>query len=224
MSMPRVACHLWQKRKPIAAAFLLTLLLRVPQSILPAQTDSANRNGAAGMRRKSQRATVSRPRPPCRHVLRTVLRRSARWPLDSISATGQAVADIGAGKGEDTWVFAEIVGPTGKVYAEEITEDLVKAMKKEVEERKLTQVKPLLGARQPDVAARECRSGVHAVGVPPRIQAARDAPRNLAGLETGRSFCGRRPFARHAVRLGAPRRARKQALLVGGDNGRARSN
>ncbi len=55
------------------------------------------------------------------------------------------MADIGAGKGGDTWVLAEIVGPTGAVYCEEITENLVKSLQTEVEKRKLTQVHPVLG-------------------------------------------------------------------------------
>lgn len=58
---------------------------------------------------------------------------------------GNAVADIGAGKGMDTWVFADIVGPSGMVYAEEITEGNLKTLRAEVEKRKLAQVHPVLG-------------------------------------------------------------------------------
>ena len=35
---------------------------------------------------------------------------------------GATIADIGAGNGRDTWVFAEIVGQQGRVFAEEITQ------------------------------------------------------------------------------------------------------
>jgi len=59
---------------------------------------------------------------------------------------GSAVADIGAGKGVDTWVFADIVGPSGMVYAEEITEGNLKTLRAEVEKRKLAQVRPVLGS------------------------------------------------------------------------------
>jgi predicted methyltransferase len=55
------------------------------------------------------------------------------------------VADIGAGKGGDTWVFADIVGPTGAVYSEEITEDMVKSLRAEADKQKLAQVRPILG-------------------------------------------------------------------------------
>ena len=58
---------------------------------------------------------------------------------------GDVVADIGAGKGGDTWVFADIVGSTGTVYSEEITENQVKSLKAEAEKQKLTQVRPVLG-------------------------------------------------------------------------------
>ena len=58
---------------------------------------------------------------------------------------GSVIADIGAGNGRDTWTFADIVGESGKVYAEEIAKDKVNTIKKEAEKRKLSQVKPLLG-------------------------------------------------------------------------------
>ena len=58
---------------------------------------------------------------------------------------GSAVADIGAGKGQDTWVFAHVVGESGTVYAEEITEKFVKSLQAEAEKRKLPQVRPVLG-------------------------------------------------------------------------------
>ena len=59
---------------------------------------------------------------------------------------GSAVADIGAGRGTDTWVFAEIVGETGTVFAEEIGEGTVKSLKKEAEKKGLSQVRAVLGS------------------------------------------------------------------------------
>ena len=58
---------------------------------------------------------------------------------------GAAVADIGAGRGTDTWVFAEIVGEAGTVFAEEIGESTVKSLKKEAEKKGLSQVRAVLG-------------------------------------------------------------------------------
>jgi predicted methyltransferase len=58
---------------------------------------------------------------------------------------GSAIADIGAGNGRDTWVFAEIVGEGGKVYPEEIGENLVRSLKASAEKKELAQVSAVLG-------------------------------------------------------------------------------
>jgi len=55
------------------------------------------------------------------------------------------IADVGAGNGRDSRVFARIVGERGKVWAEEITPGGVDTLKKESEARGLTQVHPILG-------------------------------------------------------------------------------
>jgi predicted methyltransferase len=58
---------------------------------------------------------------------------------------GDAIADIGAGSGQDSWVFAEIVGKAGTVFSEEIDADKVDGLKKSATDKKLPQVKPVLG-------------------------------------------------------------------------------
>ncbi len=58
---------------------------------------------------------------------------------------GSAVADIGAGRGTDTWVLAEIVGEAGTVFAEEIGEGMVKSLKEAAEKKGLSQVRAVLG-------------------------------------------------------------------------------
>jgi len=58
---------------------------------------------------------------------------------------GSVIADIGAGSGRDSWVFASIVGKKGTVFAEEIFEGKVKSLKKEAEKKKLSQVRAVLG-------------------------------------------------------------------------------
>jgi len=58
---------------------------------------------------------------------------------------GSVIADIGAGGGRDTWVFADIVGEPGTVFAEEIEENKVKSLKAEAEKRDINQVKPVMG-------------------------------------------------------------------------------
>ena len=59
---------------------------------------------------------------------------------------GSIIADIGAGNGRDTWVFADIAGETGKVFAEEIEEEKVKSLKDSAEEKNLPQVVAVLGS------------------------------------------------------------------------------
>lgn len=59
--------------------------------------------------------------------------------------TGSIIADIGAGRGRDSWVFARIVGETGRVFAEEIAPSATDSLKKESEAKGLPQVHAILG-------------------------------------------------------------------------------
>jgi ubiquinone/menaquinone biosynthesis C-methylase UbiE len=59
---------------------------------------------------------------------------------------GATVADIGAGSGYMTWRMAELVGPAGKVYANDIQQKMLDLLKKNVEQRKLANVETVLGA------------------------------------------------------------------------------
>ena len=59
--------------------------------------------------------------------------------------TGSVIADIGAGRGRDSWGFARIIGKIGRVFAEEITPRAVDSLKKECEAKGLKQVRPTLG-------------------------------------------------------------------------------
>ena len=66
--------------------------------------------------------------------------------LDAIGLKkGDVVADIGAGVGYFSWRMAERVGPTGKVYANDIQPRMLEQLKKNVAARKLTNVEPVLG-------------------------------------------------------------------------------
>jgi predicted methyltransferase len=129
----------------IGPALVSLLLVVMAETMLWAQAPpaatatpaAAIQSGAASDAQQAEQSAPQRPadRPAAIRAL------AARLEI----GPGKAVADIGAGKGEDTWVFAEIVGPSGMVYSEEITEDLVKSLKKGIEERKLTQVRAVLG-------------------------------------------------------------------------------
>jgi SAM-dependent methyltransferase len=60
-------------------------------------------------------------------------------------AKGSTVADIGAGVGFFTWRLAEVVGPAGKVYANDIQPEMIRLLKKNINQRSLTNVEPVLG-------------------------------------------------------------------------------
>ena len=61
-------------------------------------------------------------------------------------AKGATVADIGAGSGYMTVRLAKIVGPTGRVYANDIQPGMLDLLQQNVARNKLTNVTPVLGA------------------------------------------------------------------------------
>jgi ubiquinone/menaquinone biosynthesis C-methylase UbiE len=66
--------------------------------------------------------------------------------LDAIGiARGETVADVGAGAGYFTWRMAERVGPTGKVYANDIQPEMLDLLRKNIAARHLTNVETVLG-------------------------------------------------------------------------------
>jgi len=60
-------------------------------------------------------------------------------------AKGATVADIGAGNGYITWRLAERVGPSGKVYANDIQPEMLRMLRRNMEQRKLNNVETVLG-------------------------------------------------------------------------------
>ncbi|MBK1643201.1 SAM-dependent methyltransferase [Thiocapsa imhoffii] len=59
-------------------------------------------------------------------------------------APGQRVADVGAGSGLFSMLFAEAVGPTGRVYAVDISESFIRAIESRAAAAGLTNVIPIL--------------------------------------------------------------------------------
>ena len=67
--------------------------------------------------------------------------------LDAIGIPrGATVADVGAGVGYFTWRLAERVGPSGKIYANDIQSVMLDKLRKNMEARHLTNVQTVLGA------------------------------------------------------------------------------
>jgi ubiquinone/menaquinone biosynthesis C-methylase UbiE len=62
---------------------------------------------------------------------------------------GMVVADIGAGSGYSSWRMAQKVGPTGKVYAEDIQQEMVDLLAAQMKKHQVAAiVEPLLGTVQ----------------------------------------------------------------------------
>ncbi len=59
---------------------------------------------------------------------------------------GSVVADIGAGTGYFSWRLARAVGETGLVYGVDIQQEMLDLLSKKMAERKVTNVKPVLGS------------------------------------------------------------------------------
>ncbi len=58
---------------------------------------------------------------------------------------GSVVADVGAGVGYHVWRLSTIVGPAGKVIAEDIQDQMLRMLKKNIDDRKLRNVELILG-------------------------------------------------------------------------------
>jgi SAM-dependent methyltransferase len=66
--------------------------------------------------------------------------------LDDIGIVkGSTVADIGAGSGAITWRLAKRVGPTGKVYANDIQARMLELLRQNMAQRKITNFETVLG-------------------------------------------------------------------------------
>lgn len=58
---------------------------------------------------------------------------------------GAVIADVGAGVGYHVWRLSEIVGPTGKVIGEDIQPEMIRMMRRNIDDRKLRNVEIVLG-------------------------------------------------------------------------------
>ena len=70
---------------------------------------------------------------------------------------GMVVADVDAGSGYYAIRIAEIVGPTGKVYANDIQPEMLSILKKRLRQKKVGNVEPVLGTEHdPKLAPKSC--------------------------------------------------------------------
>jgi ubiquinone/menaquinone biosynthesis C-methylase UbiE len=61
---------------------------------------------------------------------------------------GAVVADVGAGVGYHAWRLSEIVGPSGKVIAEDIQPEMLRMLTANIRERGLKNVETILGTEK----------------------------------------------------------------------------
>ena len=61
---------------------------------------------------------------------------------------GSTVAAVGAGVGYHAWRLSEIVGPSGKVLAEDIQVEMIRMLDKNIQQRKALNVQPILGTEK----------------------------------------------------------------------------
>lgn len=70
---------------------------------------------------------------------------------------GMVVADVGAGSGYYAIRIAEIVGPTGKVFANDIQPEMLSILKKRLRQKKVSNVEPVLGTEHdPKLPPKSC--------------------------------------------------------------------
>ena len=61
---------------------------------------------------------------------------------------GSVVADVGAGIGYHAWRMSRIVGPTGRVIAEDIQPEMLRMLNANIKAQKLTNVQAILGTEK----------------------------------------------------------------------------
>jgi ubiquinone/menaquinone biosynthesis C-methylase UbiE len=92
---------------------------------------------------------------------------------------GTIVADIGAGDGEYSFLAAEKVGPSGRVYATEIDQDKLKSLRAEAAKRKLSNVTVVEGAPDDTKLPSDCCDAIYLRHVYHHITQPQEFDRNL---------------------------------------------
>ena len=92
---------------------------------------------------------------------------------------GTILADVGAGDGSYSFAAAEIVGPTGRVYATEIDTDKLKQIRAEVLKRKLSNVVVVEGTVDDTKLPMECCDAIYLRHVYHHLTQPEEFDRNL---------------------------------------------
>ena len=127
---------------------------------------------------------------------------------------GLVVADIGAGTGYFTWRFAERVGPSGRVYATDVQEEMLADLRRLVEERHLRNVEVVPAGFDDPALPAGCCDLVFLANVYKEID---DRARYMRKVARALRPAGRLAiigFAPDASGLGPPRNVRLPAAQV----------
>lgn len=131
-----------------ASRLLRALALALPLALGAASLPAQERSVAPGINRHYENADFSRWQRSFESPGREVYDRR----LDILAATGvrpgMTVADIGAGTGLFTWLFAGEVGPSGKVYAEDISREFADVIRELAREKRLGNLEVILGTER----------------------------------------------------------------------------
>jgi ubiquinone/menaquinone biosynthesis C-methylase UbiE len=100
---------------------------------------------AAQAQTQTQTQTRRQPAPVMGMAGADWLTRAERIQEEDPDRMLAVVADVGAGVGYHAWRLAEIVGPTGKVIAEDIQEGMIQLMRRNFNERRLQNVEIIHG-------------------------------------------------------------------------------
>jgi ubiquinone/menaquinone biosynthesis C-methylase UbiE len=92
---------------------------------------------------------------------------------------GTIVADVGAGDGSYSFVAAERVGPTGRVYVTEIDREKLKSLRAEVAKRKLDNITIVEGAADDTNLPSNCCDSIYLRHVYHHLTRPQDFDKNL---------------------------------------------
>jgi len=125
-----------EKSRSVAFAALAALLFSLPGC--GAEVHPVTKRRIAGVMGPAGAEWLVRPE-----------RQEEEHPDEALDALqirkGSVVADIGAGVGYFTWRLAERVGPSGTVYGEDIQQAMLDQLERNMKDRHIGNVKPVLG-------------------------------------------------------------------------------
>jgi len=134
---------------PMRTVILLPILISAAAAVMATAPAVAERPAVGpGMNSYYRDADVEQWRGIFEHAGREVFDRRFEVVEALDIQPGMRIADVGAGTGLYTLLFARAVGPTGRVYAVDISASFIKAIGERAAEAHLDNVMPVLNDQQ----------------------------------------------------------------------------